>query len=430
MAITQTGAIYKAFSFDNVSSRDYGVYITSEAVYNAPERDVEMISIPGRNGAYALDNGRFENIEVKYPAGIFADNETDFAQAVSDFRNYLCSKKGYVRLADEYNPDEYRMAVYKSGLEVSPVQAKAGEFEIIFECKPQRWLTVGETAIEVSDGDTLTNPTLFNSSPFLESDGYGHIQIGDYNISIEDIVVGRVDVSDKITVQNQDLVRTWNINEAQYNSGDHVTIDGLSLKTVFTITNSATFYDYEPSGDRTMGIEYYNTTDSDATLSYSKSGKTANFAVVVPPIVLTIGQSLTKKYSMRATINVQTNNDAASNRVYFSITFKYINGTLTISAEHLLFNEDRELSIANPRETCVIEMGSISGNSTLSILDGTVYIDCDLGDAYQIKNGQYVSLNAKVDLGSDLPKLESGTNVIAMDNTITNLKITPRWWKV
>ena len=123
MAITQTGAIYKAFSFDNVSSRNYGVYITSEAVYNAPERDVEMIAIPGRNGAYVLDNGRFENIEIKYPAGIFADNETDFAQAVSDFRNFLCSKKGYFRLEDEYNPDEYRMALYKSGLEVLPVQS-------------------------------------------------------------------------------------------------------------------------------------------------------------------------------------------------------------------------------------------------------------------------------------------------------------------
>ena len=91
MAITQTGAIFKSFSFDNTSSRNYGIYITGEAVYNAPERAVEMVSIPGRNGALALDEGRFENIEVSYPAGIFAESETDFANAVSDFRNFLCS---------------------------------------------------------------------------------------------------------------------------------------------------------------------------------------------------------------------------------------------------------------------------------------------------------------------------------------------------
>lgn len=144
MAVAPTGDIFKAFTFDGQSSKTYGIYITGQAVYNAPERDVEMITIPARNGAFALDNGRFENITVSYPAGIFADNETDFAQAISDFRNYMCSREGYCRLEDEYNPDEYRMAIYKSGLEVTPAQLKAGEFEIIFECKPQRWLKSGE----------------------------------------------------------------------------------------------------------------------------------------------------------------------------------------------------------------------------------------------------------------------------------------------
>lgn len=149
MGVIKTPNFYKALTFDGVSSRNYGVYITGEAVFNAPARDVEMISIPGRNGAFALDHGRFENIEVTYPAGIFAENEEDFAKAVSDFRNYLCSRPGYCRLTDEYNSDEYRLAVYKSGLEVSPAQLIAGEFNITFDCKPQRFLTSGEEIFSV-----------------------------------------------------------------------------------------------------------------------------------------------------------------------------------------------------------------------------------------------------------------------------------------
>lgn len=157
MAIAPTGAIYKSLIFDGEDSRDYGIYITGKAVYNAPQRAVEMISIPNRNGAFALDKGYFENIEVTYPAGIFADNETNFAEAISDFRNFLCSRKGYVRLSDEYNPGEYRMAVYKSGLEVSPTQLRAGEFEITFDCKPQRFLTSGEDEITIGQwGETQT----------------------------------------------------------------------------------------------------------------------------------------------------------------------------------------------------------------------------------------------------------------------------------
>ena len=70
MAVAPTGNIFKSLEFDGESSKGYGVYITGAAVYNAPEREVEMITIPGRNGSFALDHGRFQNIEVTYPAGI------------------------------------------------------------------------------------------------------------------------------------------------------------------------------------------------------------------------------------------------------------------------------------------------------------------------------------------------------------------------
>jgi phage-related protein len=96
MAITPLGNEYKGLEFDGVSSKTYGVMIYGEGVFNAPERDVEMIKIPGRSGTFALDKGRFENIEVTYPARLIADNTADFAAAISDFRNELCSRRGYV----------------------------------------------------------------------------------------------------------------------------------------------------------------------------------------------------------------------------------------------------------------------------------------------------------------------------------------------
>ena len=157
MGINPTLPNYKTLTFDGSNSADYGVYLTGEAVFNAPERAVEMVSIPGRNGAFALDKGHFENIEVTYKAGIFADTQTDFAEAVSAFRNLLCSKVGYCRLSDDYNPNEFRMAVYKSGLEVSHEGLINGEFDIVFDCKPQRFLTSGEELVTIGAwGETKT----------------------------------------------------------------------------------------------------------------------------------------------------------------------------------------------------------------------------------------------------------------------------------
>ena len=52
---------------------DFGVYISGNGTYNAPARDVKSVAIPGRNGELTLDNGRFKNVTVKYPAFIVED---------------------------------------------------------------------------------------------------------------------------------------------------------------------------------------------------------------------------------------------------------------------------------------------------------------------------------------------------------------------
>lgn len=429
MAIVPTGAIYKSLVFDGEDSRNYGVYITGRAVYNAPQRDVEMVEIPGRSGAFALDKGRFENIEVTYPAGIFADNETDFAEAISDFRNFLCSRRGYVRLTDEYNPNEYRMAIYKSGLEVSPAQLKAGEFNIVFDCKPQRWLTSGEDAVDVSDGDTLMNPTLFESSPLIEMDGYGTISFNGYAIEIEDIVVGDVPISSTQTFSNMDVVKEWGDKADMFNAGDEITINNIILRSSMTITTAAVFIPEQGEDDRPMGLIYWDSPNTDAALSYSISGNTVYFTMTIPKITLTIGVDHTLTYKTRATVKVQAPGQTwERTSQYATTTIKYSNGKIKITADRLFLDEGY-LPTAGPITQNSITIGEIKGYSTIRVEVGTKYIDCDLGEAYLLGD-EDIPLNQHIDLGSNLPKLASGVNIISFDDTLSNMKITPRWWKV
>lgn len=185
MAVTQTGAIFHSLVFGGVDSADYGIYITGEAVYNAPERAVELVSVPGRNGALIIDQGRWENIEVTYPCGTFAKTQAEFATNLASFRNAILSQNGYNRLTDSYNTGEYRMATYIAGLEVSPTNIGiAGEFQLIFNAKPQRFLTSGESAVTVSNGGSLSNPTRYESKPLLQVTGTGTITIHGCTITI------------------------------------------------------------------------------------------------------------------------------------------------------------------------------------------------------------------------------------------------------
>ena len=169
------------FTFGTVDSRTYGVYITGTGTYNAPVRRYNNIQVPGRNGDLLGISTRLENVELTYPAGI-AEN---LRANLYGLRSALLSKIGYMRLEDTYNSDEYRLAVYKGGLEADVLANHTGaQFEITFECKPQRYLKSGETATAVADEGSISNPTDFDSLPLIRVEGYGQLEINGQTITI------------------------------------------------------------------------------------------------------------------------------------------------------------------------------------------------------------------------------------------------------
>lgn len=402
-------APYKTFTFDGESSGDYGVYITGTSVFNAPERSVEMIEIAGRNGSFALDKGKFENIEVTYKVGIVDDSESDFADRVSDFRNWLCSKVGYCRLEDEYNPNEYRMGVYASGIELEHDLLIAGEAEITFNCKPQRWLTSGETAVAVADGGTLDNPTLFPSSPLLAVKGYGNIDIGGQDISIEDVYYGLIVIGKQYNFTTGTFTRILDVSNV--NNGDSIIVN---------CTYEATYAPAESNySTRVLNVVGTN-------CNAMASGGTKMFAEM-NTATFTKGTSGTQTCSATYDVVVtkKSTHTTTTTSCTWSLTVSYNgNATLTLTAS---------ISPSTVSYTQRVRQGTLAevmADSTKSALGNPMYIDLDIGECWNEDSGEPVSVNNAVALGSDLPKLPSGQTTITYDNTVTELKVTPRWWKV
>ena len=178
--------------FDDISSWTYGFYIDGQAAFNAPARRGESVKVPGRNGTLFLDEDTFDNITVEYTVFFAANSDSDFAEQLAGFRAALMSKRGYLRLTDTYHPEEFRMAVYKSGLEVDPVQYKrAGEFKLEFDCKPQRFLLEGDAnhPITVSNGGRIPNNTQNVANPRItvSGSGSGSIRVGDRTVSFTNL---------------------------------------------------------------------------------------------------------------------------------------------------------------------------------------------------------------------------------------------------
>lgn len=418
-------APYKTFTFDGVSSANYGVYITGEGVFNAPERAVEMVDIPGRNGSYALDQGRFGNIEVTYTAGMVDDSETNFADRLANVRNWLCSKKGYVRLEDDYNPDEYRMAVYSSGISVEHADLRTGEFEISFDCKPQRWLTSGETATAVANNGTLTNPTLFDAEPLLEVKGYGGIEFNGYEIDVENAVLGDITIADGDTFTSAS--KTYTFDAGLFAVGDDIKVDGsLSFTARIKVTGGTgisvpgeTVTD--TNSDFATTMEAFNAIVTNVATANGTTSFTASFDVGTNKTVTN-----TMTLSATGTASVVGSFTCTFTQVQ-TITYDASASTITVSVTYSATSSKAAVSAKNINPAGKV---TIIGDSTVSALGNPTYIDCEIGEAYMYKGTNIVSCNSAVALGSDLPKLAPGANTITFDNTITELKIHPRWWRV
>ena len=404
--------------FGGVDSSEYGIYITGEGVYNAPERAVEFVDIPGRNGAVAIDQGRYENIVVTYPAGVFGKDPEEFREALSDFRNAILSQKGYQRLEDTYHPEEFREAIYVAGIEVEPSQKKAGKFELTFNCKPQRWLTIGDYPIPVESGDVLENPTRFDSSPLLEVEGYGTVSFNGFNVELDNSPLGDITLIPRHYANGNTLTfqKTYKFDRTLLNTGDEISV-GMSTFEWFwhTVTSSHTTIDYQ--------VNPISTFTPLLTLTEDENNNVWAMLRCMGVTFYAIDQNDTVQEQIGAIIINWGRADGATDTIYIACRiqcgYDYITFVMGV-ADHA--NVDLQEDI--------ISSASVEGDSTVQLLGNPTYIDCEVGEAYRIEDGEYKSSNAKVSLGSDLPVLSPGSNKIIFDDTVTDLKIAPRWWRI
>ena len=173
---------------DGVNLRKYDIFTSGAGKYNAPERDVTMVTVPGRSGDLVIDNHRFKNIDVTYPIYI----KRDAKKNLKGIRSFFMRKAGYVRIEDSMNPEEFRMGTYKSGLDSidTSIEVMQAKFDLVMNCKPQRFLKSGEQELTFTKSESIFNPTEFDALPLLYIEGNGTLLINDKLITVKDNSAG------------------------------------------------------------------------------------------------------------------------------------------------------------------------------------------------------------------------------------------------
>lgn len=167
------------FTLDGQSTETFSVGISGYQVYNSSERDVETFHIPHRNGDLISDNKCFMNRRIVYNCWLAHTFKTDF----DDFRDFLMSKTDrYYWLEDTYHPDHKYLARVAGALEPQvKVLHRVGEFDVVFDAKPQRYRKSGLVWME---SGVIENPTRHSCTPLLEITGVGTVTINEQTIKI------------------------------------------------------------------------------------------------------------------------------------------------------------------------------------------------------------------------------------------------------
>lgn len=462
-------------------SRDFGVYISGQGTFSAPEKAYEFYSVPGRNGAILGNDNRLENIEVSYNCFIYSN----FNQNIAEFRTFLLSLNGYQRLTDSYHPDEYRMAVYTGPFEPEVTEKNdAGSFVLTFNCKPQRFLTSGDTvykwvpggaqtltgselnvlgdklntSVLTADCDikAVTDPPAYNILPYFQ---YIGIYINSAFVTAKKVVNNTS--TDFPTSGTVDLIAGTCSATSKLISLTGLTWTGdYTYKVAYTSISGV-------SGLRDINPLPYAYPVVDATSASSQSDVFTLLSGYQRAAAWWSGKLYLKDYritsasSLSFVVNEINNNQNASADVVLtspeSYTFtpytpNYPSDFFTIKAVPDPFDSEYstdfsvDISITMeylpdtamdnptmfPSEPLIRAYGSGSftmNSITVTISSCTSYvdIDCELMDCYEGATNR----NNNVTFSTyDFPKLQPGLNPTTINSGISYLEITPRWWRV
>lgn len=153
-----------------------GVVVQTPPVYEFPTKKVDIYQIPGRNGDIVIDRNSYNNVNREYNiAAAFGGTDKSFLETARMLVDYMSSATGYARLEDSYEPNYFRMALFRSGGQLPNYYDAATAFVLKFECKPQRFLKEGETSIPITV-DTgwikeIVNQTNYVALPEISIDG-------------------------------------------------------------------------------------------------------------------------------------------------------------------------------------------------------------------------------------------------------------------
>ena len=251
------------FKFNGHSSDDFGLVIQTPPTYSYPERDLTNNHIPGRSGDIVIDNKCYKNIERAYQIAKGFTRGTSYYANFQSILDWLNSANGsYARLEDSYDSDIYRLASFQIGGSFVNYLDEAGATEVRFNCKPQRYLKVGEENINYLGSElTIENPSSYLALPEIT---IKNLDTGAFGLLMMSVLDKDGNATSSVSFTNYTLAKDITINSEDQTIYDE---DGTDKYEIVSL-NGKEFPQFS-DGITTIEFAKYEIETSDIINSYN-----------------------------------------------------------------------------------------------------------------------------------------------------------------
>ena len=175
------------FTYKGINSRDMGLRIDGNLSFESPDRDVDLISIAGRNGDLVMDNGRFESVLKTLNCRILTEGNVE--ERINQIHNWLATDVGYHDFTWSGDRDFTYQAMVENGVRSQRTLTKLARMAIKFRVHPIKYLTSSLSERQVSSGMNIANPFDIASKPIIRIVGNGNfrLNIGNQVLDLRDI---------------------------------------------------------------------------------------------------------------------------------------------------------------------------------------------------------------------------------------------------
>ena len=162
------------FIFKNIRANAKGIVLQRPLTISAAIPKVEKQIIPGRNGTLIDHDGTFENRTITARCYLL---DMALESRIDDINAWLFGQGGYHRFEDTQDEKHFMLARASRGIDKYAKMGRINSFYLEFDAKPQRFLKLGEKAIDVTTSKSIYNPTAFPALPLIEIVGSGDITV-------------------------------------------------------------------------------------------------------------------------------------------------------------------------------------------------------------------------------------------------------------